>query len=393
MSEDTAEPHVVHIEGRELPDEDVVVAPPERVLDRRSELVYLVVGLGLFVTALGFMKAGADELVPTLEGSIFTDNAWSTLGLGWLGACLVLSGSPVAASALTLLDGGAIDRDAVVHDAHRIAARRRVRRPRRRRRSTRSATRQRRPAGADLDRDPVAADDDRSSTCPGAIIGYVLLDARRVRRPRHRHVAVAHVGHRHAVRLGRRPRQGRSCRAGRCSRSGSSCCSLGFAMFDKVLPTSAASSSSTAPSAWYDRKWPMFLARLRRVPAHAVGVGRAHRARAARGQGLPAASEHASLHRRRQHHDARRHARRGDPARQPGRRARRRRSHALGHRVDALPADVLLSAPAAGLPRRGELDPRLTSATRRVRPDPLRRSDRARSPCDGESLGLPQRGA
>ena len=43
-------------------------------------------------------------------GSVFTDNAWSTLGLGWLGACLVLSGSPVAASALSLLDGGAIDR-------------------------------------------------------------------------------------------------------------------------------------------------------------------------------------------------------------------------------------------------------------------------------------------
>ena len=73
-------------------------------------VVYLVVGLGLFVTALGLMKAGATALVPTLEGSIFTDNAWSTLGLGWLGACLVLSGSPVAASALALLDGGAIDR-------------------------------------------------------------------------------------------------------------------------------------------------------------------------------------------------------------------------------------------------------------------------------------------
>ena len=72
-------------------------------------LVYFVLGLFLFVTALGLMKAGAQALVPTLEGSIFTDNAWSTLGLGWLGACIVLSGSPVAASALTLLDGGAID--------------------------------------------------------------------------------------------------------------------------------------------------------------------------------------------------------------------------------------------------------------------------------------------
>lgn len=73
-------------------------------------LVYFVAGLGLFVTALGLMRSGASALVPTLEGSVFTDNAWSTLGLGWLGACIVLSGSPVAASALSLLDGGAIDR-------------------------------------------------------------------------------------------------------------------------------------------------------------------------------------------------------------------------------------------------------------------------------------------
>lgn len=67
-------------------------------------------GLALFVTALGLMKEGARSLIPTLEGSIFTDNGWSALGVGWLGACLVLSGSPVAASSLTLLDGGAVNR-------------------------------------------------------------------------------------------------------------------------------------------------------------------------------------------------------------------------------------------------------------------------------------------
>ena len=69
----------------------------------------LLLGLGLFVTALGVMKAGAAALIPALEGSVFTDNPWSTLGLGWLGACLVLSGSPIAASSLTWLDGKAID--------------------------------------------------------------------------------------------------------------------------------------------------------------------------------------------------------------------------------------------------------------------------------------------
>lgn len=100
---------VVHVEGRELPDEDLVVsdfALPTMLL----RAGFLVAGLGLFVTALGLMKAGAQSLVPTLEGSALTDNAWSTLGLGWLGACIVLSGSPVAASSLTLLDGGAIER-------------------------------------------------------------------------------------------------------------------------------------------------------------------------------------------------------------------------------------------------------------------------------------------
>ena len=101
------------VPARELPAEEIVVradldAPGTRSWPER--VAYGVVGVALFVTALGLMKQGAANLIPSLEGSVFTDNAWSTLGLGWLGACLVLSGSPVAASALALLDGGAIDR-------------------------------------------------------------------------------------------------------------------------------------------------------------------------------------------------------------------------------------------------------------------------------------------
>lgn len=81
---------------------------------RRLAIVLRVVAglaaLGLFVAALDLMKTGAGALIPTLEGSLLTDSVWSTLGMGWLGACLVLSGSPVAAASLTLLSGGAIDR-------------------------------------------------------------------------------------------------------------------------------------------------------------------------------------------------------------------------------------------------------------------------------------------
>lgn len=93
-------PETGHVRGVESAD---------RVRRGGKRLAALIIGLGLFVAALGIMKAGAVALIPHLQGSIFTDNAWSTLGLGWLGACLVLSGSPIAASSLTLLDGQAID--------------------------------------------------------------------------------------------------------------------------------------------------------------------------------------------------------------------------------------------------------------------------------------------
>jgi solute carrier family 34 (sodium-dependent phosphate cotransporter) len=64
-----------------------------------------LIALWIFVCALAVMKTGAKELAPTLDGSVFTDTAVSTLGFGWLSAMLVMSGSPIAASALTLLDG------------------------------------------------------------------------------------------------------------------------------------------------------------------------------------------------------------------------------------------------------------------------------------------------
>lgn len=105
------DPRITLVPGHDLPAERIAVRADledPKAHPWWQRLVFGVLGIFLFVTALGLMKEGAAGLIPSLEGSVFTDNPWSTLGLGWLGAFLVLSGSPVAASALTLLDGGAI---------------------------------------------------------------------------------------------------------------------------------------------------------------------------------------------------------------------------------------------------------------------------------------------
>lgn len=71
------------------------------------KLAFLAVALFLFVLAIQLMKEGAKAIGPTLSGSPLFSNAFSTLGAGWLGAYVVLSGSPVAAVALSLFVGGA----------------------------------------------------------------------------------------------------------------------------------------------------------------------------------------------------------------------------------------------------------------------------------------------
>lgn len=250
------EPAVVHIHGRELPDEDVVVAPTSPVA-LAMRLGYLVAGLGAFVTALGLMKAGAAELAPTLEGSILTDSAWSTLGLGWLLACIVLSGSPVAASALSLLDGGSIDRTQsftmltgsrlgaafVVLVVGVIYALRR------------SGTAGRR---APISIGILSLLMTMVTYVPAAIIGYVLLER----------------GTFDGFDIGTSPSVTSAtdtlfgwavdiCRdvlpdwmlfpVGLLVLLG------GFALFDRVLPAVGGETMGDHPDAWYTRKWPMFL--------------------------------------------------------------------------------------------------------------------------------------
>ena len=65
--------------------------------------------LGLFVIAVRMLSSGAKGIEPLLD-LLSVDNPVDALGFAWLGAYGVLSGSPVAAIAVTLFDGGLISR-------------------------------------------------------------------------------------------------------------------------------------------------------------------------------------------------------------------------------------------------------------------------------------------
>jgi hypothetical protein len=72
------------------------------------KIAYALAGLVVFILALQLMKAGARQLAPVLENLALVQTPVQALGLGWLGAYLVLSGSPVAAAALGLFNGGVL---------------------------------------------------------------------------------------------------------------------------------------------------------------------------------------------------------------------------------------------------------------------------------------------
>jgi solute carrier family 34 (sodium-dependent phosphate cotransporter) len=78
---------------------------------RRGRWRRVLVGLlalWLFLSAIAVMKDGAAPLGELLRGSFLIDSILSTLGFGWLGAMLIMSGSPVAVAALTMQAGDAI---------------------------------------------------------------------------------------------------------------------------------------------------------------------------------------------------------------------------------------------------------------------------------------------
>ncbi len=70
--------------------------------------ILFLISLFLFVLAITLMKEGAHTWTPLIRGAIHVTNPVRSLGFGWCAAYILMSGSPVAAIALTLLDAGAI---------------------------------------------------------------------------------------------------------------------------------------------------------------------------------------------------------------------------------------------------------------------------------------------
>ncbi len=71
-------------------------------------ILLVIPALFLFILAIQLMKAGATAVGPAIQGQFPFANGMSTLGTGWLGAYFVLSGSPVAATAISLFGAGTI---------------------------------------------------------------------------------------------------------------------------------------------------------------------------------------------------------------------------------------------------------------------------------------------
>jgi Na+/phosphate symporter len=90
----------------------------DRSIDERNKLpqylevilriILFIISILIFVFSLLLMKEGAGPLTPVIRDVFSVDSPASALGFGWLGANIALSGSPVAATALALLDAGTL---------------------------------------------------------------------------------------------------------------------------------------------------------------------------------------------------------------------------------------------------------------------------------------------
>lgn len=74
-----------------------------------SKVFLFIASLYLFVLGITLMKDGASSVGWLIQEIFSISNPANSLGFGWLSAYLILSGSPVAASALTFFNAGLMD--------------------------------------------------------------------------------------------------------------------------------------------------------------------------------------------------------------------------------------------------------------------------------------------
>lgn len=84
----------------------------KRAVDRVApeKIALFMVSLFLFALAINLMKEGARGVAPLIRNSVVISGTANSLGFGWLFAYVIMSGSPVAAAALTFFDAGVIDK-------------------------------------------------------------------------------------------------------------------------------------------------------------------------------------------------------------------------------------------------------------------------------------------
>jgi Na+/phosphate symporter len=76
---------------------------------RVDKIALFVASLYLFVLSITLMKDGAQGVAPLVRNLLDITTAASALGFGWLFAYLIMSGSPIAAAAITFFDAGVVD--------------------------------------------------------------------------------------------------------------------------------------------------------------------------------------------------------------------------------------------------------------------------------------------
>jgi len=75
-----------------------------------SKVLIFLISLYLFILAITLMKEGARSIAPLVSEVLKVNNTANSMGFGWMFAYTIMSGSPVAAAALTFFDAGVIDK-------------------------------------------------------------------------------------------------------------------------------------------------------------------------------------------------------------------------------------------------------------------------------------------